>query len=215
MDRACSRFGVGIVLLLTMVAATAALAAGEQPPPRTGWAELSGVSPGTAVVVWLDDGRRLERHMVGTTGDSLITVDLSLIASRDRRDEILALVRESPRQFLSTTYVEAGGSRVSVVQRFDRDSIVIVAKPRPLIFTLSPPLRWMLAYSGPCPNCDTAQTVPNGTTPLPSPFPRREAADPLMGKVLYRTPAALGPNSLDDVPWSRLRPLLPASLRGK
>ena len=212
MDCARPRRDVVTVLLLTTFAATAA---GGPPPPRTGWAELSGVAPGTAVVVSLKDGRRLERHMVGTTSDSLITIDLSAITSRGRREEVLSLVRASPQRYLSAAYAEEDGRRVPVVQRFDRAAIVMVAKPRPLVFTLSIPIRWMLAYSGPCPNCDTAQTALDGTTPLPSPFPRREATDPLLGKVLYRSPTALAPNPLDDVPWSQMRQLLPASLRGK
>ncbi|HEX7486731.1 MAG TPA: hypothetical protein VF332_11295 [Vicinamibacterales bacterium] len=203
------------VLLVTTFAATAAMAASESPPPRTGWAGLSGVAPGTAVIVLLNDGRRLERYVVGTTADSLVAVDLSLIASRDRREQVLSLVRESPQRFLSATDVEADGRRVPVVQRFDRASIVTVAKPRPLVFTVPPPLRWMLAYSGPCPNCDAAQTALNGETPLPSALPRRAAADPLMGEVLYRAPMALTPNPLDSQSWEQLKLLLPASLRGK
>jgi hypothetical protein len=104
---------------------------------------------------------------------------------------------------------------VPVVQRFDRASIVTVAKPRPLVFTLPPPLQWMLAHSGPCPNCDAAQTALDGETPIPSPLPRRAAADPLMGEALYRAPTALDLNPLDAVSWGQLKPLLPASLRGK
>jgi hypothetical protein len=103
-----------------------------------------------------------------------------------------------------------------VVQRFDRSSIVTVAKPRPVVFTLSPPLRWLLAYSGPCANCDTAQTaLAGGSTPLPSPLPRRPEPAPLWGEVLYQSPTALAPNPLDDTSWQQLKPLLPASLRGK
>jgi hypothetical protein len=215
MDCACSRRGVGTVLLLTTCLAVAPAFGSGPPVRRTGWAEFSGVPPGTSVVVLLNDGRRLERYMVGTTGDSLIAIDLSEVNSRDRRELVLSLVRESPQRYLSATYVEVDGNRVPVVQRFDRASIVTVARPRPVVFTLSAPLRCMLSYSGPCPNCDAAQTALNGETPIPSPLHGRTAADPLMGEVLYRAPTALAPNPLDTVPWGQLRPLLPASLRGK
>jgi hypothetical protein len=129
MDWARSRCDVVTIFLLTTCAAAAVTAAGGPPPPRTGWAELSSVAPGTAVVVLTNDGQRRERYIVGTTDDSLLTVDLSSIASRSRREEILALVRKSPPQYVSTTYVEADGRRVPVVQRFDRAAIVMVAKP--------------------------------------------------------------------------------------
>jgi hypothetical protein len=190
------------------------MAAGEQPPLRAGWAELSGVAPGTAVIVLLDDGRRLERLIVGTTADTLITVDLSRIASRDRRGQVLALIHDRPQQYFTRAFVEGNGVLIPVVQRFDRNAIALVARPKPLVFTPPAPLAWMLSSSGPCPNCDAAQTA-LGPTPLPSPLPRRVAPGPLMGKILYAAPAATSLNPLDAVPWPQLQPLLPASLRGK
>jgi hypothetical protein len=204
------------VLLLAALVASAPSAASEQPVRRTGWAELGAVAPGAAVVVLLDDGRRLERHIVGTTADTLITVDLSRIALRDRREQVLALIHDRPQQYFTRAFVEANGVLIPIVQRFDRTSIVAVARPRPLVFSPPAPLAWMLSnsvYSGPCPNCDAAQTA-LGPTPLPSPLPRRAASDSLVGEMLYAAPAATAINPLDAVSWQQLKPLLPASLRG-
>jgi hypothetical protein len=190
MNRACVRRGVfGILLAFLCLGARTS---GAQPDVRrTGWAELSRVEPGTTIVVQLTDGRRLERHMVGATADALDTVDVSSVASRDRR------------------------AQIPITQRIDRAMIVTVSRPKSVVFVLPTPVDWLLHYAGPCPNCDTAQTALTGQTPLPSPLPRKADVDPLVGKVIYRAPAAAFPNPLDSLTWTQLQPLLPVSLRGK
>jgi hypothetical protein len=176
---------------------------------------LSRVAPGTAIVIQLADGRRLERYMVGTTADSLSTVNLSGIASRDRRAEILQLVCESPHRYMGAVSAEENGAQVPIAQRFDRATILMVSRPKSVVVRPPAPLSWMLHYAGPCPNCDSAQTAVTGETVLPSPLPRKAETDPLLGEVLYRAPAASVPQALDDLTWEQLRLVLPASLRGK
>lgn len=215
MDGVRTRHSVGVGLLATAIAAGALVSGAEPPERQAGWAELSRVGPGTAIVVSLTDGRHLERHMVATTGETLITLDLSSIASRDGRNQVLSLLRQTPQRYLADGYVEDGGKRFLVVQRFDRASILAVARPRPLVLTMPAPLRWMLSYAGPCPNCDPAQTAFGGRTPLPSPLPRRMRAGPLMGEAIYLAPTSTTPNPLDLLSWERTRLLLPASLQGK
>ncbi len=206
MNRACFRHGVVQILLAVLWLAVPASGApsGEQ---RTGWAELSRVQPGTAIVVLLTDGRRLERHMVGTDDEALDTVNLSGIASRDRREQVLRLVRESPERCV--------GAHVPIAERVDRAVIIMVARPRSVVFKPPAALGWLLHYAGPCPNCDVAQTAFSGKTPLPSPLPGKADTDPLVGEVLYRAPLPAATKPLDDVTWEQLRLLLPASLRGQ
>ena len=207
---------LGIVAALVVSPWLAVPASGAAPTEtRTGWAALSRVEPGTAIVVRLTDGRRLDRYMVGTTADALNTVDLSLVSSRERRARILALVRESPGRYAGPVFVVEHGTQIPITQPIDRAMIVMVSRPKSLVFTLRTPVDWMLHYAGPCPNCDTAQTILNGQTPLPSPLLRKAGADPLVGEVLYRAPVPLGTRLLDDVTWEQLRLLLPVSLRGK
>jgi hypothetical protein len=214
MNRACVRRGVfGILLAFLCLGARTS---GAQPDVRrTGWAELSRVEPGTTIVVQLTDGRRLERHMVGATADALDTVDVSSVASRDRRAQILDLVRKSPERYTGPVFVDQNGTRIPITQRIDRAMIVTVSRPKSVVFVLPTPVDWLLHYAGPCPNCDTAQTALTGQTPLPSPLPRKADVDPLVGKVIYRAPAAAFPNPLDSLTWTQLQPLLPVSLRGK
>jgi hypothetical protein len=205
-----------VAAVLLAVPWLAAPASGAEPSgTRTGWAELSRVKPGTVIVVQLNDGRRLERCMVGTTDDALDTVDLSLVSSRERREQVLALIRQSPQRDVGSVAVETDGTRVPIAQRFDRTTIVMVSRPKSVVFNPPAPLSWMLHYAGPCPNCDTAQTALAGETPLPSPLPRKAETDPLGGEVLYRAPASVATKPLDDVTWEQLRLILPASLRGK
>jgi hypothetical protein len=206
----------GVAAALLVLLWLAAPASGAEPADtRTGWAELSRVKPGTAIVVHLTDGRRLERFMVDTTADALNTVDLSLVSSRDRRAQILDLVRKFPQRYAGPVFVEQDGTRIQIAQRIDRDMIVMVSRPKSVVFKLPTPVDWLLHYAGPCPNCDTAQTAFTGQTPLPSPLPRKADVDPLFGEVLYRAPLPAVTNALDDVTWEQLRLLLPLSLRGK
>jgi hypothetical protein len=214
MTGACCRRGMSGVFLASLWLAFPAF--GAEPNVRgTGWAELSRIEPGTAIVVQLTDGRRLERYLVGTTADALDTVDLSSVASRDRRAQILDLVRESPERYAGPVFVEQDGTRIPITQRIDRTMIVMVSRPKPMVFALRTPVDWLLHYAGPCPNCDTAQTALTGSTPLPSPLPRKAEIDPLLGEVLYRAPAASAAKALDDLTWEQLRLILPASLRGR
>ena len=206
----------GVVAVLLALPCLALPASGAEPAEkRTGWAELSGVKPGTAIVVLLSDGRRLNRYMVGTTAVALNTVDLSLVSSRDRRGQILDLVRGYPERYAKPVFVEQDGTRLQVTQRIDRTVIVLVSRPKSVVFALPTPIDWLLHYAGPCPNCDTAQTALTGSTPLPSPLPRRAETDPLMGEVLYRAQASVASNPLDSAQWEQLRLMLPASFRGK
>jgi hypothetical protein len=208
------RRGVVAALLALLWLATPGSGA-ETAEKRTGWAELSRVEPGTAIVVHLTDGRRLERFMVETTADSLNTLDLSLVSSRDRRAQVLDLVREFPQRYSGPVFVEQDGTRVPIAQRIDRSTIVMVSRPKSVVFALRTPVDWLLHYAGPCPNCDTAQTALTGQTPLPSPLPRKADSDPRLGEVLYRAPVPAVTNALDDVTWEQFRLLLPLSLRGK
>lgn len=216
MNRTQSR-GVVAALLLLATAVPGALLAGaadERSARRTGWADLSAVAPSTAVVVVLTDGRRLERRVVGTTAEALITVDLSAIASRDLRERVLALMRDSPQQYSGAVFVEDDGKRIPIVQRFDRASIVVVARPKPLVFRPSAPLSWLLSYSAPCPNCDAVQTA-FGATPLPSPLARQASLAPLIGEVLYAAPSVAALDMLGPMTWRQMKDMLPTSLRGK
>ncbi len=206
----------GVVVLLLALLWLAAPASGADPADaRTGWAALSRVEPGTAIVVLLTDGRRLERFMVGTTDDALGTVDLSQVSSPDRRGQILDLVREFPGRYAGPVLVDQNGTRIQITQRVDRTVIVMVSKPKSVVFALRTPVDWLLHYAGPCPNCDTTQTAFTGQTPLPSPLPRKAELDPRLGEVLYRAPVPAATKALDDVTWEQLRLLLPLSLRGK
>ena len=216
MNRTRSR-GVVAALLLLATAVPGALLAGAANEPsarQTGWADLSAVPPSTSVVVVLTDGRRLERHVVGTTAEALITVDLSAVASRDLRKQVLVLMRDSPQQYFGAAFVEDDGKRIPIVQRFDRASIVVVARPKPLVFRPSAPLSWLLSYSAPCPNCDAAQTA-FGTTPLPSPLARQASPAPLIGEVLYAAPSVAALDMLGPMTWRQVKDMLPTSLRGK
>jgi hypothetical protein len=210
----------GIVARLLLCAGclvvASAQAAAAPPHPHT-WSGLSGVAPGTPIVVVLNDGRRLDRHVVGTTADALVTLDLTLIASRDRCEQILALARQAPQRYFAAAFVDVDGTRVPIVQRFARAAIASVARPRPPAFALPAPLGWMLSsHAGPCPNCDTAQTALNGgTTPLPSPLPRRPEGDPTLGEILYTAPDVGTPNPVDELGWRQVRSMLPASLQGR
>jgi len=204
---------VAALLVLPWLVASASSA--EPAEKRTGWAELSRVEPGTAIVVHLTDGRRLERLMVDTTADALNTVDLTLVAPGDRRAQILDLVRKYPQRYAVPVLVEQDGTRIQITQRIDRATIVIVSRPRSTVFKLRAPVEWLLHYAGPCPNCDTTQTALTGQTPLPSPLPGKPPTDPYLGEVLYRAPAPVAANPLDDLTWEQLRLVLPASLRGK
>jgi hypothetical protein len=206
----------GVVAVLLALPCLALAASGAEPAEKpTGWAELSGIKPGTAIVVLLSDGRHLERFLVSATADALNTVDLSLVSSRNRRGQILDLVREYPERYEKPVFVEQDGTLLPITQRIDRSSIVLVSRPKSMVFVLRTPVDWMLHYSGPCPNCDTAQTALTGRTPLPSPLPRKAEIDPLLGEVLYRAPAAAAAKALDDLTWEQLRLILPASLRGR
>ncbi len=84
------------------------------------------------------------------------------------------------------------------------------AGPKPTV-KIPSPVRWLFAYADRCPNCDATQTIATGKTPLPSPLPLADSRA-RKGEARPAPPAA---NPLDDVAWTRLRPLLPASLRGK
>lgn len=206
----------GVVLLLLALSWLAVQASGAEPTEkRTGWAALSRVEPGTAIVLILTDGRRLERFMVGTTADALNTVDLTLVAPGDRRKQILDLVRRFPQRYATPVLVEQDGARMLITQSFDRTVIATVSKPKSFVFKLPTPVDWLLHYAGPCPNCDTTQTAFSGQTPLPSPLPGKADTDPYLGEVLYRAPAPVAANPLDDLTWEQLRLVLPASLRGK
>ena len=214
MSRVLVRRGVVAALLALPWLAVPASGAGPA-EKRPGWAELSRVESGTAIVVHLSDGRRLERVMVDTTADELNTVDLSLVASRERRAQILDLVRNSPQRYAVPALVEEDGTRIQITQRIERTMIAMVSKPKSVVFALRTPVDWLLHYAGPCPNCDTAQTAFNGQTPLPSPLPRKEDTDSQWGQVLYRAPAAALPDPLDNLTWPQIQALLPMSLRGK
>ena len=194
-----------------------AVAVWGSPPAETGtgWPKLSRVEPGTAIVVILTDGRRLERFMVGTTADALNTVDLTLISPGDRRSQILDLVRKSPQRYATPVLVEQDGARILITQGLDRATIATVSKPKSVVFKLRTPVEWLLHYAGPCPNCDTTQTALTGQTPLPSPLPGKADTDPYLGEVLYRAPVPAAANALDNVTWEQLRLFLPTSFRGK
>ena len=190
----------GVVVALLVLPWLAASASGAAPTEkRTGWAELSRVEPGTAIVVHLTDGRRLERLMVDTTADALNTVDLTLVSSGDRRAQIPGLVREFPQRYAVPVLLEQEGTRIQITQRIDRAMIVMVSRPKSVVFKLRTPVDWLLHYAGPCPNCDTAQTALTGQTPLPSPLPGKADTDPYVGEVLYRAPVPVAANPLDDL----------------
>jgi len=206
----------GVVAALLALVWLADAAAGSPPAEMsTGWAKLARVEPGTAIVLILTDGRRLERFMVGTTADALNTVDLTLVAPGDRRKQILDLVRKFPQRYATPVLVEQDGGRILITQSFDRATIATVSKPKSFMFKLPTPVEWLLHYAGPCPNCDTTQTAFNGQTPLPSPLPGKADTDPYLGEVLYRAPVLAATNALDNMTWEQLQLFLPASFRGK
>ncbi len=206
----------GVVALLLALSWLVVAASGSPPAEMsTGWARLARVEPGTAIVVILTEGQRLERFMVGTTADALNTVDLTLVAPGDRRKQILDLVRKFPQRYATPVLVEQDGARMLITQSFDRATIATVSKPKSIVFKLPTPVEWLLHYSGPCPHCATAQTAFSRQTPLPSPLPGKADTDPYLGDVLYRAPVLAAANALDDLTWEQLRLFLPASFRGK
>jgi hypothetical protein len=204
--------GLLVVLLFSFLAIP--LNAAAQPARRSGWAELSALAPATPIVVVLTDGRQLERYFAATTADELVTVDLSAITSSDRREEVLAMLRKSPQATAASLDVEQAGQRTPVAQRFDRDTIRLVAMPKPLPFRkMNRTLGALLTRALPCPNCDAVQTwVGRKDTVLPSPLPARRTDDSPTGDVIYLAPAA-AVNPLDDVAWGQVQRLLPAGLR--
>jgi hypothetical protein len=208
-----SRRVVG-VLALFVVSLVAFPTAAGQAPSGTGWAELSAVAPGTAVVIELNDGRRLERYVVGTAAGDLVVLDLSTVSS-DARQGMLRVLRESPQEYFKPVYVSDGESgRAPVGQRFDRETILSVRRPRPLAFEPPKALGWLLNVGGPCPNCDATQTwVGHKPTSLPSPLPAGRS-DRQGGDLIYLAPVA-GRNALDDVTWVQVKWLLPAGLRAR
>jgi hypothetical protein len=209
------------VLLLGCMFVPTAVSAGQR-GANTGWSRLTTVPAGTAVVVMLADGRSLQRLIVNAGPDVLVVADVARVHSSADREALLNLLRNDPIRFaVSASVVEAGRS-IAVVERFDRRSILCVA--RPSSHGWDPGLLgWFLAGAGPCPNCDAAQTlrrvgpatgtsdhIPgpfNGRTVLPSPLP---ATHPATGEVLYAAqlldPAAL-PATLT---WPRLHEWLAA-----
>jgi hypothetical protein len=211
-DRICRLAFAACALLFGLLEAAPLHAGGS--PARSGWAELSALAPGTAIIVELNDGRRLERYLAGTTADELVVLDLSAVASSDRRQKVLDLLRKSPQDYLTSVYVEESGQQIPVVQRFDRGAIRLVAKVKPLPFTLNKTVTSLLLnWSGPCPNCDASQTwAGRKDTVVPSPRPARHAGPLPEGEMVYLAPPA-GPNPLDDMAWEQWRMLLPAGLR--
>jgi hypothetical protein len=205
-----SRLALGFLLPLLFSAAFSSALASDQPARRSGWEELSALSPGTAILVTLDDGRRLERYFALATADQLVTLNLSDVSSRARRDEVLKLLRAAPQRTAGAMiYAEDRGRDIPIVQRFQRTAVVSVELPRPFAFEVPGPLGWLLNVGGPCPDCDAAQTwVGRKPTPLPSPATAGRSA------VVYLAPSA-APNPLDAVAWDQLRMLLPAGLRTK
>jgi hypothetical protein len=210
-----SRRGTGaLALFLTSLAPV--LATAGQPAPKRDWVELSALAPATPIVVVLNDGRQLERYFAATTADELVTIDLSAITSSDRREEVLAMLRQSPQPLMASPFVEQSGRRIPVAQRIDRGAIRLVAMPKPLAFRkMNRTLGALLTRSLPCPNCDAAQTwVGRKDTVLPSPLPARPTDDSATGDVIYLAPAA-AVNPLDELAWERVRVLLPAGLKAR
>ncbi len=209
-SRLARSFSIFLILSLAFISPSAS----QEPARRAGWAELSAVPPGTAVVVSLADGRRLERNFAVTTSDELVTLDLTAVSSSNRRNEVLNLLRAAPEKTLGAMiYVEESGRRIAVVQRFERAEIVAVERPRPSVFEVPKVVSWVLNTTGPCPNCDANQTwAGRKETPLPSPLPARHAQEGTAGGVLYLAPTA-APNPLDQMTWEQVRLLIPAGLR--
>lgn len=87
---------------------------------------------------------------------------------------------------------------IHVVERFDRSSILTIE--RSMSHRWNPGvLGWFLASSGPCPNCDAAQTL-FGSTVLPSPLP----AAATTGEVLYAAQALQAAALPHTLTWPRL-----------
>jgi hypothetical protein len=194
----CALAAIGILLGF----AFAPLSASATPPgPQASWSRLATVCPGTTIVVTLADGRRLQRLMVEPQSDTLVVADLTRIRSRATRDALFNLLRQDPAKFTVSARVEEDGRSMEVVERLDRQSILVVARPTPHRFDPGA-VGWLLNTSGPCPNCDAAQTL-FGSTVLPSPMPAAER--PTTGEVLYVSPTAESPALPDVLTWSQLR----------
>jgi hypothetical protein len=188
--------------LLLFACLFGSLAASAAPLPQaTSWSRLATVSPGTAVVVSLSDGRHLQRYIVSVDSDALVVADLNRISSSDRRSAALDLLRNQPARFMASATIEDAGQRVEIVERFDRQSILTVARPDPYRFKPGI-LGWFLASSGPCPNCDARQTIPLGRTVLPSPLSASAAS---RGDVLYEARPLRADALPHDLTWPRLQ----------
>ncbi len=174
-------------------------AASPAAPQAPGWSRLMAVSPGDPVVVTLADGRRMERRLVGADWDALVVADLNRVAAGNRRRKMLELLRTDPATFAASANIDQDGRRIGVVQRLDRASIATVTRPRPYRFQPGV-LGWFLAFSGPCPNCDAAQTL-SGETVFPSPL----AARPDAGELLYAATNLPDVGAPSDLTWAGLR----------
>jgi hypothetical protein len=201
MTHATSRYALAWFALLLGCLAVPLAASAAPTSANTGWSRLATVSPGTAIVVTLSDGRRLQRYIVSADSNALVVADLSRLRSNDRRNALVELLRNEPTKFVASTSVEEGERRLEIVERFERQSILMVARPRPYRFEPGV-LGWFLARSGPCPNCDAAQTM-FGSTVLPSPL-KRTAAPGTTGEVLYAALMLPASDLPDVLTWPRL-----------
>jgi hypothetical protein len=193
------RFAFSCVWAALMVAVASAVTTAAGPSQAPGWSRLMTVSPGDPVVVTLADGRRVERRVVGADWSELVVADLNRVAAGDRRRKMLDLLRTDPVRFAASANIDQEGRRVGVVERLDRASIITVTRPRPCRFQPGV-LGWLLAFSGPCPNCDASQTL-FGDTVFPSPL----GARPDAGELLYAaTPLSDGAVPT-DLTWAALR----------
>jgi len=187
----------GILLFGCLFVPTVASA--QPPGANIGWSRLATVPAGTPVIVTLADGRRLQRLMVNAGSDVLVVADLTGIRSRADRDALLNLLRNHPAKFMVAATTQEAGRPIQVVERFDRRSILMVA--RPPSHRLDPGgLGWFLGRSGPCPNCDARQTL-FGSTVLPSPLPAAPAAT---SEVLYAAQALQASALPQTLTWPRL-----------
>ena len=188
---------VGILLFGCLVVPTAASA--PQSGANTGWSRLATVPAGTPVIVTLADGRRLQRLMVNAGSDGLVVADPGRIQSRADRNALLSLLRNHPARFMVAATTQEAGRPIQVVERFDRRSIVMVARPPSHRLDSGVP-GWFFGHSGPCPNCDARQTL-FGSTVLPSPLP---AAPATTGQVLYAAQALQTSALPQTLTWPRL-----------